>query len=158
MVLKACPNVSLSVRARLEKRIGPLGDRVVEVPQISLQDYVRLFGGAHVALEPFPFGGSITSLDAFEGGAPVVALAPQAGRPALTVALYAIAGVDCCVAATVEAYADLAVDIAKSPAKRAAASAAIAGGRDRLYESAAAVREVEDFFERALRSVAAAAG
>jgi len=96
----------------------------------------------------------LVSTQAFEAGAPVVALAPPAGaaaRPALTRALYAIAGVDGLVAPDVEAYARLAVAVANDAARRAAAAAAIAAGRGRLYESAAAVAEVGGFLARALR-------
>ena len=88
------------VEERLAKRVD-IDGRIIRVPQLSLQDYVRLFGGSHVALETFPFGGSITSLDAFEGGTPVVSLAQFRARPALTVALYDIMNVSCCVASNV---------------------------------------------------------
>jgi len=70
---------------------------------------------------------------------------------ALTPALYAIAGVDCCVADDVAAYVRLAVTLATDPARRAAAASAIAARRGALYESGAAVREVEAFLRRALR-------
>ena len=182
LVVKRCPGRHLT--DRLEARVENLADRILEVPLLPLENYVRVFGASprgrvpvslgrrrggvaasarpprgvvahavagHVALETFPFGGSITTLDAFEGATPVVALAPQAGRPALTAALYAIMGVDGLVAATVDEYVDLAVSLANDPAKRAAASAAVTAGAAKLYEVDAAVREVEGFFERALR-------
>ena len=100
LVVKNC-STSIRVEERLAKRVDISG-RIVRVPQLSLQDYVRLFGGSHVALETFPFGGSITSLDAFEGGTPVVSLAQFRARPALTVALYDIMNISCCVASNVD--------------------------------------------------------
>ena len=157
LVLRTCgpfPDGSPTVADRLARAGVDVAARVLGVGPLPLEDYARLFGGSHVALETFPFGGSITTLDAFEAGAPVVALAPPEGaaaRPALTRALYAIAGVDGLVAPDVEAYARLAVAIANDGARRAAAAAAIAAGRGRLYESAAAVAEVGGFLARALR-------
>lgn len=87
----------------LMRRLGRPA-RVIEVPLLGLGEYVMLFGGAHVALETFPFGGSITSLDAFEAGTPVVVRASVEGRPALTESLYGVMGINCCLANDETAY------------------------------------------------------
>lgn len=149
LVVKDC-STTITLQERLAKRVDIKG-RIVKVPQLSLQDYVRLFGGSHVALETFPFGGSITSLDSFEGGTPVVSLAQLSGRPALTVALYDIMGVSGCVASSINEYVETAVRIASNATLRASIRARLDAARSSLYESMAAVREIEAFFIRALK-------
>ena len=143
-------STSVKVEERLSTKIDISG-RIVRVPQLSLQDYVRLFGGSHVALETFPFGGSITSLDAFEGGTPVVSLAQFRARPALTVALYAIMNISCCVASDIDDYVQRAVRIASDDELRRRIRSELDAARFRLYESMDAVLEIEAFFSRSLK-------
>ena len=149
LVVKNC-STSIRVEERLAKSIDISG-RIIRVPQLSLQDYVRLFGGSHVALETFPFGGSITSLDAFEGGTPVVSMKQFRGRPALTVALYDIMDVSCCVADGIDDYVQRAVRIASDPSLRSSIRSSLDAARFRLYESIDAVLEIEAFFSRSLK-------
>ena len=149
LVVKNC-STSVTVEERLSTKIDISG-RIVRVPQLSLQDYVRLFGGSHVALETFPFGGSITSLDAFEGGTPVVSMKQFRARPALTVALYDIMNVSCCVASDIDDYVRTAVRIASDPSLRASIRSSLDAARFRLYESMDAVLEIEAFFSRSLK-------
>ena len=149
LVVKNC-STSVTVEERLSTKIDISG-RIVRVPQLSLQDYVRLFGGSHVALETFPFGGSITSLDAFEGGTPVVSMKQFRARPALTVALYDIMNVSCCVASDIDDYVRTAVRIASDPSLRASIRSSLDAARFRLYESTDAVLEIEAFFSRSLK-------
>ena len=149
LVVKNC-STSIKVEERLSTKIDIRG-RIVRVPQLSLQDYVRLFGGSHVALETFPFGGSITSLDAFEGGTPVVSMKQFRARPALTVALYDIMNVSCCVAASVDEYVEMAVRIASDDELRRRIRSSLDAARFRLYESMDAVLEIEAFFSRSLK-------
>ena len=149
LVVKNC-STSITVEERLSTKIDISG-RIVRVPQLSLQDYVRLFGGSHVALETFPFGGSITSLDAFEGGTPVVSMKQFRARPALTVALYDIMNLSCCVASDIDDYVRTAVRIASDPSLRASIRPSLDAARFRLYESTDAVLEIEAFFSRSLK-------
>ena len=149
LVVKNC-STSIRVEERLSTKIDVSG-RIVRVPQLSLQDYVRLFGGSHVALETFPFGGSITSLDAFEGGTPVVSMKQFRARPALTVALYDIMKISCCVASDIDDYVQKAISIASDPSLRSSIRLSLDAARFRLYESMDAVLEIEAFFSRSLK-------
>ncbi|KAJ8608277.1 hypothetical protein CTAYLR_007280 [Chrysophaeum taylorii] len=159
-ILSADPRAVVVVRncsalvGRLE-HLARDNNRLVRVPTLPLGEYVQLFGGAHVALEPFPFGGSITTLDAFEAGTPVVAREPgPSKRPGLTRALYEILGMrDCCLAPDTRGYVELAVNIANDPSRRAAIRARLDARRGLLFENLAALAELEAFFDRALRFV-----
>lgn len=157
-ILDADPTAFVVVRncsaqaPALADRLPQFATRLIQVPVLPLTEFVALFGAAHVALEPFPFGGSITTLDAFEAGTPVVARAPtDTQRPALTAALYRILGMtDCCVANDTVAYVDLALNIAHNHDFRASVRSRLDEHRGRLFEDHAAVREFEDFFARAV--------
>ncbi|KAJ1462431.1 hypothetical protein M885DRAFT_557203 [Pelagophyceae sp. CCMP2097] len=135
---------------RLEMRLGGVEARLVQVPQLPLVEFVKLFGGAHVALETFPFGGSITSLDAFEAGTPVIVRRPKTERPALTQSLYGIMGLDDCVAQDDEAYVELAIRIANDENERLRIRRRIEARRHLLFENEAGVRELENFLVKAV--------
>lgn len=156
IIVRDCSNrTTPDILDRLRHRKAPI-DRIVRVPTLPLFEYVGIFGGAHVALEPFPFGGSITTLDAFEAGTPVLAWAHQrTRRPALSASLYNILGIsDCCVAEYTSDYVQAAVHIASHPTSRAAITAQLHERRHRLFENVFAVHELQEFLERALRVVA----
>lgn len=153
IIVRDCSNrTTPNVLDRLRIRNAPI-DRIVRVPTLPLYEYVGIFGAAHVALEPYPFGGSITTLDAFEAGTPVLAWTHQRSRrPALSASLYNILGIsDCCLAEYVSDYVRAAVHIASHPVSRASISARLHERRHRLFENIAAVHEFQDFLERALR-------
>ena len=129
-------------------------ERVVAVPALALNQYLAVLATAQVMLEPFPFRGSITTLDAFTVGTPVVTNGGDLdGRatPKLTVALYRRVGMhgECCVAHDEVGFSELAVRLASDSAFRARASALILAGHDLLFEDGAAVDEWERFLLRA---------
>ena len=71
--------------------------RVLAVQLLALQDLLHLFGAAEVALEPYPFPASITTLDAFTAGTPVLAHGSalvRRGVAALSAGLYRRMGSD----------------------------------------------------------------
>ena len=90
-------------------------------------------------------------MDAFEGGTPVVSMKQFRARPALTVALYDIMNISCCVASNVDDYVEKAVRIASDPALRSSIRSSLDAARFRLYESMDAVLEIEAFFSRSLK-------
>ena len=90
-------------------------------------------------------------MDAFEGGTPVVSMKQFRARPALTVALYDIMNISCCVAASVDEYVEMAVRIASDDELRRRIRSSLDAARFRLYESMDAVLEIEAFFSRSLK-------
>ena len=90
-------------------------------------------------------------MDAFEGGTPVVSMKQFRGRPALTVALYDIMNLSCCVASDIDDYVQKTISIASDPSLRASIRSSLDAARFRLYESTDAVLEIEAFFSRSLK-------
>ncbi len=73
---------------------------------------------ADVMLDTLHFNGMITSIEAFSVGTPVVTMPTGLQRGRVTQAMYRSMGIEGAVAATVDEYADLAVDIATNADRR----------------------------------------
>ena len=138
------------------KRSSGLSERVLVLrDQLPLGEFMRLLGSAHVALEPFPFPASITTLDSFAAGTPVVAhgsdLASR-GMAQLSAGLYRRLGiVDCCVASNMSHFISLALALANN----------VDGCRDdfvskleerwnNVFDDREAIKEWENFLSRSL--------
>ncbi len=112
-------------------------------------DYLRLLATADVALDTVHYSGGANSIyDALSVGTPVVTLPTGLHRGRYTLAAYRTMGMTACVADTPAAYIDLAVQLACDPDRRRAVSNEIAATRGALFDNRAAVRELEDLFEK----------
>lgn len=78
-LLRAVPDASLLVagapdgqaRERLRAALDVSSDRVQFAPRVAEQDYRALIGSVDIALDPTPFSGATTTLDALWQGVPV---------------------------------------------------------------------------------------
>ena len=139
---------------RLRNHSAALAQRVVAVPALPLNQYLAVLATAQVMLEPFPFRGSITTLDAFTVGTPVVTNGGDLGgraTPKLTVALYRRIGMEreCCVARDEVDFSDFAVQLAANATRNKHARSLIVRGHDVLFRDSNAVEEWERFLRRA---------
>jgi protein O-GlcNAc transferase len=75
----ATGSTSERVKSRFEA-LGVNGDRVQIVSRVPWDQYMRAYNDIDIALDPFPFGGGITTCDALWMGAAVVTLS---GRTAV---------------------------------------------------------------------------
>ena len=87
----------------------------------------------------------------WSGGAEATEERHATEHEALTVALYAIMNISCCVASDIDDYVQRAVRIASDPALRSSIRSSLDAARFRLYESMDAVFEIEAFFSRSLK-------
>ena len=136
-------------RARFARGHPQLAPRVDFLPRLNQADFRALLGTADVVLDPMHFGGGNSTYEALGLGVPVVTWPGSFMRGRVTYGCYRQMGVMDCVVADPSAYAARAVELATTPDLRAHVSARLRERADALFEDGAAVRALEDFFERA---------
>jgi len=140
-------------RERFARTCGDVSDRVRILPRRSHADFLGLLTVADALLDPLPFGGGTTAYAALGLGLPVVTWPRSLMRGRATYACYRQLGVMDCVADSAARYVALAVRLANDPAWRREIGERILAGAPHLFEDAAAVREIEEFLERARAAV-----
>jgi protein O-GlcNAc transferase len=101
--------------ARLERLGLPL-DRVILEPRKRSNQYV-LYNKIDIALDPFPFNGGTTTLDALWMTVPVIALAGEHFTARMGVSILNNIGLPELIAANEAAYVDLAIGLASDPSR-----------------------------------------
>jgi protein O-GlcNAc transferase len=101
-------------RRETEGRLQRLGiplDRVILEPRKPANQYV-LYNKIDIALDPFPFNGGTTTMDALWMGVPVVTLAGEYFTSRMGVTIMTNAGLPELIASTEDEYVDIAVELA----------------------------------------------
>lgn len=113
-LLLHAPQGSPRQRALYElKREGVEPDRVTFVDQAAGRDYFKLFQSIDIALDPFPFGGAMTTCDAIWMGVPVVTLAGKTAVGRAGASILSNVGLAGLVARAPERYVRVAAELAK---------------------------------------------
>jgi predicted O-linked N-acetylglucosamine transferase (SPINDLY family) len=95
-----------------EHGIAP--ERIELHDKTSYEPYFLLYHDADIALDPFPYNGGTTTLDALYMGLPVVTLAGSSGMSRAGVSILSNAGLADLIAPSPDEYLRLAVDLAKN--------------------------------------------
>jgi hypothetical protein len=140
---------------------------------LSRPEFLALLKAADVVLDPWPFGGGLTSLESFSVGTPVVTMqmearnavlkhgdiAPQMRSGRLTRSMYVTMqmcpGPLCCVASSPDEYVAMAIRIAHPTAMRREVRASLQRRAPSLFSDEAqdlVVREWVRFLRRAVMS------
>jgi predicted O-linked N-acetylglucosamine transferase (SPINDLY family) len=138
------------LRQRWARRIGDVAARIRFLPRLSPPQYFQLMAAADVLLDTPYFGGANTAYDGFAAGIPAVTMPGVFPRGRYTSALYAALDMDDGIAASPEDYARRAVRLASDRDYGADVSARIRERAPTLFEQAAAVTQLQDYFENAL--------
>jgi uncharacterized protein (TIGR03032 family) len=138
---------------RWSRSLPDVADRIRFLPKMPRTDFMELLACSDVMLDPFPFGGGHTSYEALAIGLPVVTLPGQFLRGRLAYAMYRQMGSTDLIAKDAADYIRLALQLGTDSKNRAAASAAILASCAPLYDDRPIVRELEDFWEQAARSI-----
>jgi protein O-GlcNAc transferase len=93
---------------------GIAGERILCAGFASYQDVLADYAQADIALDPFPFNGCVTTLDALWMGVPVVALRGRSLVARQGASLLTAHGCEDWVAASVDEYVGIAVRLAQS--------------------------------------------
>lgn len=136
-------------RARFGAAHGDVLDRVQFLPFLNPDRFAALLLHADAVLDPIGFGGGNSTYETLAFGAPIVTWPGPYMRGRVTVGCYRQIGVEDLVATDAESYVRLAVRLAQDAGWRAELSRRILARADVLFEDAAAVRALEDFFHRA---------
>jgi len=137
--------------ARLEAKQPGISRRIHWVTGMPRGQYISMLSAFDVMLDPYPFGGGNTTLEALAVGTPVVTLPPRLSRGRLAAAFYGQLGWTDAIAKSPEDYVSIAVRLGSDPVARARASAAIRAADHRLFAVEDGVRQFEGLLETALR-------
>jgi protein O-GlcNAc transferase len=110
----SCPITAALWRDRLAKA-GIDVSRVTMIGASTNLEHMGWCASVDVALDPFPFSGSTTTLETLWMGVPVVTLPGDTFSSRHSLAFLTVAGVEGCVATDEAAYVDLAVGWASDP-------------------------------------------
>jgi protein O-GlcNAc transferase len=149
-------------RQALERRFAAVmpdvAGRVRFLPRLPIAAFFDLLAQSDVMLDPTPFCGGNTTLEALAVGTPVVTIPGTFLRGRLTYAIYRQMGVSACIASDLQDYVAIAVRLGTDPAARSAAVMAIEETRDAVFEDDRIVGELEDWFVSAVTAARDAMG
>jgi predicted O-linked N-acetylglucosamine transferase (SPINDLY family) len=126
LVLQSPPGRHLEAVRELFAQGGIAADRLAFVPRAARREYHRRLGALDLALDPFPYNGHTSTLDALWMGVPVVTLAGRTavGRGGISIL----------------SNVNLTDIIARTPDEYVELSVALAGDLERLADLRAALR------------------
>jgi len=107
------PQFKLDTLQRLERLGLPL-NRLLLVPRVKANQFV-LYNRVDIVLDPFPYNGGTTSIDALWMGVPFIALEGGHFSARLGTTILRNAGLHQLVASSPERYVQLAADLARNP-------------------------------------------
>lgn len=127
--------------------------RVIWLANVPPADFLSLLRHSDVCLDPHPFGGGVTTLEALSVCSPVVTLPSAQTVPTLAAGMLRAMGGEALrplVAANEEAYVETAVQLASNATWRAEVRREICDRKHVLYSSKKAVKEWAAFLKRAV--------
>lgn len=135
--------------SRLEARMSGISRRIHWIPNVTRERYIATLAALSVMLDPFPFGGGNTTLEALAVGTPVVTLPPQFARGRLAYAFLSQSKLLDGLARSEDDYLAKAIHFAHndSPERRAH----IRDCSNILFENTRGIREWEENLIRAWR-------
>jgi len=124
--------------------------RVIFMPKVGMDDHLRRLAAADLALDTWPCNGHTTTSDVLWAAVPVVAMQGEAFASRVSASLLAAVGLPDLVCTTVEAYADLVVELATQTERRAALKDQLIAARDAsaLFDAPTFAADLEALYRR----------
>jgi predicted O-linked N-acetylglucosamine transferase (SPINDLY family) len=138
------------LRARFARSLPGLGQRIVFLPFMAFERFMRFLQVADVILDSIHFNGMNSSLQAFAAGVPVVTLPGRFQRGRHTQAMYRKMQILDGIAADPQEYIDIAVRIGTDRQYAEILRSRILSRNHVLFEDSRVVSEFERFFIEAL--------
>ena len=137
-----------TMERRLRRTLGPeAAKRVRFLPVMRREAFLSLLGQCDVSLDVPQFNGGNTTFEALAMGVPVVTLPTSEMRGRLAAAILRQGGLYDLVAASPEAYVDLAVTLGTDADLRAKTRRRIFAAHDRLFDRDEPIHAWEDWLE-----------
>ncbi len=133
---------------RMEKIFGEEGTKkIIFYPTLEKEKFLNLVYISDVVLDPFPFGGCNTSLEAFEVNVPVIAFPSRIINGRFTYGFYKKMGFMDCIVDSIEQYSELALKITHSPEFRKSIVSKIQKNKHILFRDNASINEWSQFLQ-----------
>lgn len=140
------PRVAELLRARFDRTLPDVCDRIVFLPWQARADYHRLLSIADVVLDTLPFGAGSLAYDVFSQPVPIVTLPGEFNVGRYVSGCYRRMAFTELVATTADEFASLAHRVAHDREYRRWVVATLRERSGRLFEDDVAVEEHERFF------------
>jgi predicted O-linked N-acetylglucosamine transferase (SPINDLY family) len=128
-------------------------DRIKWFQNKGPDEWLNLVSICHVMLDPFPFGGCNTSLEAFDFGIPVVCRPSNVINGRFTRGFYEIIGIDLnlCCADSSDEYVEKVLRLLNDDFYYAGVSQSILKGKSRLFENPETVADYQNMLVKLIR-------
>jgi protein O-GlcNAc transferase len=144
------PSPTRNLRAEAAQR-GIAPERVVFAPRVEhISEHLARMGLADLFLDTFHYTGHVTTSDALFAGLPVITRLGDAFPARVSASLLLAAGLPELVARSTAEYEDLAVALARDPARRRGYRERLALAREgsAIFDPARLARDLEALYER----------
>lgn len=128
------PGRARRLEHRFERTLGAAAARIHYLPRMVSAQFLHVVANADVMLDPFHFGGNISTAEGFALGVPAVTLPSPFARARFTAAMCREIGLEECIAESAQDYAGRAVRLACDGDFRGEVVQKIAGRSGRLFE------------------------
>ena len=125
-------------------------ERIRFLPRLPIEGFFTLLSVSDVMLDPTPFCGGNTTLEALALGTPVVTYPGAFLRGRLSYAIYRQTGVSTCIASDLQDYVAMATRLGMDAAERNAAAAEIEQTRGAVFEDDRIVADLESWMTGAV--------
>jgi protein O-GlcNAc transferase len=139
------------LRQRFAETLPDVVKRIRFLPRLERPAFLNLMANADVLLDPLHFGGGNTSYEGLAFGGPIVTLPSKFLRGRITYALYKKMDILDCVARNPQEYIELALRLGTDSDYRQAVRGKILAANGVLYENCQGIRELEQFFQKAVQ-------
>lgn len=140
------------LQRRWKTMIPDVASRLRLVDPLSQPEYLSLLGSCDVLLDPLHFGGVTTTYDALALSQPIVTLPTEFHRGRYTSACLRKIGVTETIAADIDDYVKIAVELASDAERRRSLRERLRSASGEAFEDQAAIGEHERIFEELLSS------
>jgi protein O-GlcNAc transferase len=152
-------HITKLVRERLERAFAAAGlradDYCVFLDRLSQTKFVAAAGLSDVFLDSIDWSGCNSALESLPHSLPIITVPGAFMRGRHSAAILQMMGVTDTIAKDVDDYVAIAVRLANDPAERRAISAGIKDNMHKVYRDRACISALEDFLDRAVRSLGA---